>query len=117
MTGASTATRNPAAVAQAAGLDPKRLPRHVAIIMDGNGRWAKGRGWDRTRGHRQGADMVRAITIESVKLGIKRLTLYAFSSENWSRPALEVSFLMGLLNDFLKGELPTLLENGVCLEA
>jgi undecaprenyl diphosphate synthase len=85
--------------------------------MDGNGRWAKGRGWDRTRGHRQGADVVRAITTESVRLGIKRLTLYAFSSENWSRPRHEVDYLMLLLKEFLAGELPTLQSNGVRLEA
>ncbi len=106
-----------AAYAAAAGLDPARLPRHAAVIMDGNGRWAKRHGWDRTRGHQRGAEVVRAITTESVKLGIKRLTLYAFSSENWSRPKREVAFLMSLLADFLRGELPTLQENGVRLEA
>jgi undecaprenyl diphosphate synthase len=106
-----------AARAKAAGLDPKRLPRHVAIIMDGNGRWAKARAWDRTRGHQQGAEVVRSITTESVKLGIERLTLYAFSSENWSRPQREIDFLMTLLERFLRGELATLQENGVRLEA
>lgn len=112
-------THPPAAVSQAkaAGLDPRRLPRHVAIIMDGNGRWAKSRGWNRTRGHRAGAEVVRAITTESVRLGVERLTLYAFSSENWSRPRHEVSFLMTLLARFLRDELPTLQENGVRLEA
>jgi undecaprenyl diphosphate synthase len=103
--------------AREAGLDPKRIPRHVAIIMDGNGRWATARGWDRTRGHRQGADVVRAITTESVALGVKRLTLYAFSSENWVRPQHEIDFLMGLLEDFLRSELPTLMQNQVRLEA
>ena len=106
-----------AARASAAGLDAARLPRHVAIIMDGNGRWATARKQDRTRGHEQGAMVVRAITTASVKLGIARLTLYAFSSENWSRPQLEVDFLMGLLERFLEGELATLMENGVRLEA
>ncbi len=101
----------------AAGLDPARIPRHVAIIMDGNGRWAQARGWDRTRGHQQGAEVVRAITTESVRLGIRRLTLYAFSSENWSRPPLEIEFLMHLLERFLRGELATLQENRVRLEA
>ena len=105
------------AVARAAGLDPARMPRHVAIIMDGNGRWATARTWDRTRGHEQGAETVRTITTESVRLGIARLTLYAFSSENWSRPRLETDFLMLLLERFLAGELPTLMENGVRLEA
>ena len=108
---------DPAAAAQAAGLDPARVPRHVAIIMDGNGRWAKAHGWERTRGHEQGAEIVRAITTESVRLGIARLTLYAFSSENWSRPAAEVAVLMGLLDRFLADELPTLMENGVRLTA
>jgi undecaprenyl diphosphate synthase len=103
--------------AKAAGLDPGRMPRHVAIIMDGNGRWALARAWDRTRGHEQGAVVVRTITTESVRLGIARLTLYAFSSENWSRPRLETDFLMGLLERFLRDELPTLQENGVRLEA
>ena len=93
------------------------MPRHVAIIMDGNGRWAKARTWDRTRGHQQGADVVRTITTESVKLGIDRLTLYAFSSENWIRPQLEIDFLMSLLDQFLIGELPTLMDNDVRLEA
>jgi undecaprenyl diphosphate synthase len=107
----------PADHARLLGLDPTRMPRHVAMIMDGNGRWAQGRGWDRTRGHQQGADVVRAITTESVRLGIKRLTLYAFSSENWSRPRHEVDFLMLLLEQFLAGELATLQANGVRLEA
>lgn len=99
------------------GLDPTRMPRHVAIIMDGNGRWAKARTWDRTRGHQQGAEVVRTITTESVKLGLERLTLYAFSSENWIRPQHEIDYLMKLLDQFLIGELPTLMDNDVCLEA
>jgi undecaprenyl diphosphate synthase len=103
--------------ARAAGLDPHGMPRHVAIIMDGNGRWAKARTWDRTRGHQQGAEVVRTITTESVKLGIDRLTLYAFSSENWIRPQREIDYLMSLLDKFLIGELPTLMENDVRLEA
>jgi undecaprenyl diphosphate synthase len=107
----------PAGYARTVGLDPARLPRHVAVIMDGNGRWAKARTWDRTRGHQQGAEVVRTITTESVKLGIQRLTLYAFSSENWARPQREVDFLMSLLDRFLIDELPTLRENDVRLEA
>ena len=102
---------------RAAGLEAQRLPRHLAMIMDGNGRWAKGKGWERTRGHRKGADAVRTVTTECVRLGIERLTLYAFSSENWSRPAHEVAFLMSLLKDFLRQELPILRENGVRLAA
>jgi undecaprenyl diphosphate synthase len=102
---------------RALGLDPARLPRHVAVIMDGNGRWARSRGWDRTRGHERGIDAVRAAVTESVRLGIPRLTLYAFSSENWSRPRIEVEFLMRLLKRFLRDELPTLQREGVRLEA
>lgn len=108
---------DPEAAARAAGLDPARVPRHVAIIMDGNGRWAAEHGWERTRGHEQGAEIVRDVTTESVRLGISRLTLYAFSSENWARPAAEVAVLMGLLQRFLVNELPTLQENGVRLMA
>ena len=106
-----------AAACKAAGLDPARLPKHVAIIMDGNGRWAQGRGWDRTRGHEKGAEAVRTITTDSVKLGVRRLTLYAFSAENWQRPQREIDYLMKLLDNFLKGELATLQDNGVRLTA
>lgn len=111
------AALDPALHARAAGLDPARLPRHVAVIMDGNGRWARRRGWERFLGHRSGADVVRHITTECVKLGIARLTLYAFSAENWKRPRREVEYLMDLLADFLRSELPTMMENGVRLEA
>jgi len=103
--------------ARAANLDPARLPRHVAIIMDGNGRWARAQGFDRTNGHRTGAGTVPAITKQSVLIGIERLTLYAFSSENWSRPQVEIDFLMALLAEFLRRELPSLHEDGVRLEA
>ena len=102
---------------RAAGLDPKRLPRHVAIIMDGNGRWAQGKGWERTRGHKRGTESVRTVTTECAQLGIERLTLYAFSSENWSRPRIEVEFLMRLLADYLRAEVPTLQQHQVRLEA
>lgn len=98
-------------------LDMNAIPKHVAIIMDGNGRWATERGWMRTRGHQQGADAVRMVTTEAVKLGIEHLTLYCFSSENWTRPELEINFLMTLLDEFLRQELETLQENGVCLQA
>ena len=98
-------------------LDPVRIPRHVAIIMDGNGRWARTRGWMRTRGHEQGTETVRAIATESANLGVRRLTLYAFSSENWARPDHEVDTLMGLLDRFLTGELATLMEHGIRLLA
>ncbi|HSH12705.1 MAG TPA: isoprenyl transferase [Desulfurivibrionaceae bacterium] len=88
-------------------------PAHVAIIMDGNGRWAKQRGLPRTVGHRQGVESVRAIVSAAPELGIKILTLYAFSTENWKRPALEVQALMGLLKSFLQSELAALRQNGV----
>jgi len=88
-------------------------PAHVAIIMDGNGRWAKQRGLPRAVGHRQGVESVRAIITAAPELGIKVLTLYAFSTENWKRPALEVQALMGLLKSFLKSELAALHQNGV----
>lgn len=88
-------------------------PEHVAVIMDGNGRWAKQRGMPRAVGHRQGVESVRAIITAAPELGIKVLTIYAFSTENWKRPALEVQALMGLLKTFLKGELAALNENGV----
>jgi undecaprenyl diphosphate synthase len=93
----------------------KNIPAHVAIIMDGNGRWAKKRNLPRFMGHREGAGSVRAITEAAAELGIKYLTLYAFSTENWKRPEKEVGFLMGLLNDHLEKELPTMMKNNVRL--
>ena len=89
------------------------LPKHIAIIMDGNGRWAKERGLKRTAGHEEGAKVVRDITKHCNTLGVKYLTLYAFSTENWSRPKLEVEFLMKLLDRYLKNELSVYLENDV----
>lgn len=86
-------------------LDMNRIPEHVAIIMDGNGRWAKLRGEDRSKGHMEGVETVRSIVTESVKLGFKYLTLYTFSTENWNRPEAEVAALMGLLFDNLKDEI------------
>lgn len=93
------------------------FPKHIAIIMDGNGRWAKERGLNRTAGHEEGAKVVREITTHANNIGIKYLTLYAFSTENWSRPKLEVEFLMKLLEKYLKNELPVYLENGVRFKA
>ncbi len=93
------------------------LPKHIAIIMDGNGRWAKQRGLKRTAGHEEGARVVRNITIHCAKIGIKYLTLYAFSTENWTRPKLEVEFLMKLLEKYLKNELNTFLENSIRFKA
>jgi len=89
------------------------VPRHVAIIMDGNGRWARGRGKPRTMGHRAGVEAVRRTVEASAELGIEYLTLYGFSTENWKRPESEVSDLMGLLRLFLKRELATLHRNNV----
>ena len=97
------------------GLDPTRLPRHVAIIMDGNGRWAKGRGLPRVMGHRAGIKSVRTVVTTARELGIEALTLYAFSVENWKRSRQEVDTLMRLLDDYLRRELPTLLKNQVGL--
>ena len=97
------------------GLDPLRLPRHVAVIMDGNGRWAKKRLLARTNGHERGADTVRAIVRTSREIGIGYLTLYAFSTENWQRPKAEVAALMMLLARFLKSEKNEMLENGIRL--
>jgi len=93
------------------------FPDHVAIIMDGNGRWAQERGWIRVRGHKEGTESVRAITTIAAELGCKSLTLYAFSRENWKRPDFEVSTLMRLLRLYLRRELRTLMENGIRLLA
>ena len=93
------------------------LPKHIAIIMDGNGRWAKERDLKRTEGHEEGAKVVRNITIHCAKIGIKYLTLYAFSTENWTRPKLEVEFLMKLLEKYLKNELNTFLQNSIRFKA
>jgi len=95
----------------------KELPSHIAIIMDGNGRWARERNLKRTAGHEEGANTVRSITQHCAKLGIKYLTLYAFSTENWNRPVLEVEFLMRLLNKHLKKELVVYLENNIRFKA
>jgi undecaprenyl diphosphate synthase len=92
-------------------------PRHIAIIMDGNGRWAQERNLPRLKGHERGAESVRAITEECVALGVEFLTLYAFSAENWKRPEEEVSGLWVLLEHFLEMELPTMQKNGVRLRA
>jgi undecaprenyl diphosphate synthase len=98
-------------------LDPKRLPRHVAIIMDGNGRWARARGLPRIEGHRRGKEAVRAVVETARRLGIPFLSLYAFSSENWNRPQEEVDALMGLLRRYLATELRKMMRNQVRLLA
>jgi undecaprenyl diphosphate synthase len=86
-------------------LDPERIPQHIAIIMDGNGRWAAERGKDRSFGHQAGVDAVRKITAECTRLGVKYLTLYTFSTENWNRPPEEVAALMGLVLSSLEDEI------------
>lgn len=98
-------------------MDPSRLPRHVAVIMDGNGRWAKARGLPRVKGHQKGVEAVRTIVRASRELGIGWLTLYAFSEENWTRPQAEVETLMDLLRRFVRSELEEMLENGIRLQA
>ena len=94
-------------------LDNEKLPRHVAIIMDGNGRWAKTKNLPRIEGHVTGIESVRDIVTATRELGIPYLTLYAFSKENWVRPREEVQKLMGLLGVYLDKELPLLLEKGI----
>jgi undecaprenyl diphosphate synthase len=96
-------------------IDATKLPKHIAIIMDGNGRWAKGKGKLRIFGHHNGVSTVKTITESCAKLGIRHLTLYAFSTENWSRPAIEVRALMELLVDTMRKELPTLMKNDIRL--
>jgi undecaprenyl diphosphate synthase len=93
------------------------LPRHVAIIMDGNGRWAEARNLPRVEGHRAGADAVRAVTRAARRIGLEALTLYAFSTENWGRPEPEVGALMHLLAEFLESERDEMMKNGIRLSA
>ena len=96
-------------------INKDNLPNHLAIIMDGNGRWAKQKGFLRAFGHENGTKSVRLVVETCAKLGIKNLTLYAFSTENWNRPKLEVETLMRLLISSLKNELKTLTENNIRL--
>ena len=98
-------------------IDAARIPRHVAIIMDGNGRWAKAKGLPRTAGHQEGVETVKKITEEAVRLGVKYLTLYTFSTENWNRPEAEVQALMSLLVAAIHRETPDLMKNNVRLMA
>ncbi len=97
------------------GIDPERIPHHVAVIMDGNGRWAQKRFMNRVNGHQRGVETVRTVVTAARKIGVKVLTLYAFSTENWSRPAAEVTALMGLLKRFLAKEIDDLERQGVRL--
>ncbi len=103
-----------ASPAAGGGADPA-LPRHVAIIMDGNGRWAKARRLPRVAGHKQGVEAVKRTVRAAGDLGLEALTLYAFSSENWRRPAAEIADLMGLLRRFVKSELEEIVREGVKL--
>jgi len=102
-------------VCESQGLDPNRIPSHVAIIMDGNGRWAEERGESRVFGHMHGVDAVRSSVEAAMELGVRHLTLYAFSTENWSRPKEEVEALMNLLVDTLVKEMKELGNKGVRL--
>jgi undecaprenyl diphosphate synthase len=97
----------------AAGLDPTRLPRHIAVIMDGNGRWARRRGLPRIEGHRRGVQSVRATVEECCRLGIGQLTLYCLSIENWKRPKVELDFLMALLHQYLLEERAEIMEQNI----
>ncbi len=96
-------------------INPERLPKHIAIIMDGNGRWAKGQGQDRLFGHYHGVESVRNAVEACAELGVGYLTLYAFSTENWERPEREVNGLMELLVDTIRKEVPTLNKNNIRL--
>ncbi len=98
-------------------LDRNRRPRHVAIIMDGNGRWAQRRGLPRVRGHAAGAESVRVVARQARRLGISYLTLYAFSEENWQRPAMEIRVLMSLLSRYMQRELREMLTNRIAFRA
>ncbi len=98
-------------------IDPERLPRHIAIIMDGNGRWAKRRSLPRVAGHKAGIDSVRATVEACARLGIRALTLYAFSAENWKRPRSEVETLWRLLHTYMRRELPNMMENRIRMRA
>jgi len=101
----------------ALALDPDKIPAHIAIIMDGNGRWAKRRGLPRFAGHRAGVGMVRSVVEDCSRLGVKALTLYAFSAENWKRPRAEVDMLWRLLRFYLRHELEDLQRNDIRLQS
>jgi undecaprenyl diphosphate synthase len=106
-------SKSPTIEALRASVDGNSLPKHIAIIMDGNGRWALRRGLPRIAGHKRGADAVRRVTEQCRQLGISVLTLYAFSDENWGRPKEEVGFLMDMLGSFLKAEIAAMKANGI----
>jgi undecaprenyl diphosphate synthase len=109
----SPAALTPPDYARSIGLDPDTLPRHIAIIMDGNGRWARAQGKERVEGHVRGAKSVDEVTEECCRLGIGQLTLYCLSSENWKRPKAELDFLMALLKEYLLGEREKILAQNI----
>ena len=98
-------------------LNSENIPRHIAIIMDGNGRWARKRLMNRINGHRKGMDAVKNVVLAASEIGVRYLTLFAFSSENWKRPPEEVKALMLFLGKYLKSELPLMMDNGIRLRA
>ena len=98
-------------------LEGIKVPRHLAVIMDGNGRWAQARGWPRIKGHAEGANSVREVVRACRELGVEAVTLYSFSTENWRRPATEVAGLMKLLADYLRTERREILDNNIRLNA
>ncbi len=100
-----------------AGVAADKIPRHIAVIMDGNGRWARERGYPRIEGHRRGSEAVRACTAGCLEAGVRHLTLYAFSKENWQRPADEVKSLMNLLDRFLAERTAEIMERNIRLRA
>ncbi len=101
------------AIRSSAGVETLRIPRHLAVIMDGNGRWAKARGKPRTDGHAEGVKALRRLVEYSITYGVDYLTIFSFSSENWSRPASEVSFLFSLMPRFVDSDLKKLIANNV----
>lgn len=98
-------------------LDKEKLPKHIAIVMDGNGRWAKKKNLPRIEGHKEGIKSVRSVVKACVQIGIKYLSLFAFSTENWKRPKEEVNALMELLKFYLEKELPTMKKNNISFKA
>ena len=108
-----SALHNPSEYARTQGLDAAKLPRHVAVIMDGNGRWARAQGKERVEGHARGAKSVDEVTEECCRLGLGQLTLYCLSSENWKRPKPEIDFLMALLKEYLLAERKKILDQNI----
>ena len=106
-------SHDPRTYAASVGLDPERMPRHVAVIMDGNGRWAQRQGKERAEGHARGAKSVDEVTEECCRLGLDQLTLYCLSSENWKRPKPEIDFLMALLKEYLLAERQKIIDQNI----